>query len=135
MSADWLQLLALPGYLGELYGGNPPSVEACDLFYVHIDERENSVTLGFDTREFPVSPPREWTERALNAFEFYLVFTGVSDLWITGWGASEAKQVTIGHSDGHVFEVVLGSDTSGVGFRASAARLAKTRAYLASGSP
>ncbi|MFJ8195415.1 Imm50 family immunity protein [Streptomyces sp. NPDC096152] len=135
MNADWSQLLASPEHLGELYDGRLPSPQTCDLFYVHIDEREKSVTLGFDTREFPVNPPEQWVLKRFNAFEFYLVFTGVEDLWVTGWGASVAKLATVGHLGAQVFEVILGSRESGIGFRGSAARMAKTRAYLASGSP
>jgi hypothetical protein len=93
MVADWLQLLASPQYLGELYDGSPPSLEACDLFYVHIDERGNSVTLGFDTRSFPVNPLEEWEGKELNAFEFHLVFSDVAGLQVTGWGASEATDL------------------------------------------
>ncbi|WP_406330413.1 hypothetical protein [Streptomyces sp. NBC_00203] len=72
---------------------------------MHIDERENSVTLGFDTRSFPSNPPEEWVEKGL----------------ATHGGA--------------FFEVVLGSEDSGIAFRAAKARLAKARGYLASDSP
>ncbi|WP_406474636.1 Imm50 family immunity protein [Streptomyces sp. NBC_01615] len=135
MSADWLQLLASPGYLGGLYDGAPPSPDVCDLFYVHIDERGNSVTLGFDTRSFPVNPLEEWEGKGFNAFEFHLVFAEVEGLQVTGWGASEAKEIRLAIGDGDFFEVALGFEGSGIIFRASTARLAKTRAYLASDSP
>ncbi|MFD4563178.1 Imm50 family immunity protein [Streptomyces sp. NPDC058467] len=135
MSADWLQLLASSGYLGGLYDGAPPSPDVCDLFYVHIDERENSVTLGFDTRSFPVNPPEEWKAKDFNAFEFHLVFSGVERLHVTGWGASEAKKIQLAVRGGGFFEVVLGLEGSGIAFRAPTARLGKVRAYLASDSP
>jgi hypothetical protein len=131
MSAELFQLLASAAYLGELYAGVPPLPGACDLFYVHIDEREDSVTLGFDTRIFPVNPPAEWEGKDFNAFEFYLVFTEVDDLRVTGWGAPEARAIDLTVLDGGLFEVALGAAESGVTFRASAVRLAKTRAYLA----
>ncbi|MFI6489343.1 Imm50 family immunity protein [Streptomyces sp. NPDC050564] len=135
MHADWLQLLASPDHLGELYGGAPPSPEVCDLFYVHIDERGRSVTLGFDTRSFPVNPPREWEVGKLNAFEFHLVFAQVEGLQVTGWGASEAQKIHLAIHDGGSFEVVLGHEDSGIAFRASTACLARPRAYLASDRP
>ncbi|WUW86846.1 immunity 50 family protein [Streptomyces sp. NBC_01451] len=58
---------------------------------MHIDERDDSVTLGFDTRAFPVNLPPEWRGKGFNAFEFHLFFTGVTGLRVTGWGASEAS--------------------------------------------
>ncbi|UIX31125.1 Imm50 family immunity protein [Streptomyces sp. GQFP] len=122
MSADWSQLLASAEYLGELYDGVPPSTDAYDLFYVHIDEREDSVTLGFDTRAFPVNLP------------FHLFFTGVTGLRVTGWGASEVKAIDLTAHDGGHFDVALGSEASGITFRAAAARLTRTRAYLAWGN-
>lgn len=135
MSADWSQLLASAEYLGELYDGAPPPTDACDLFYVHIDEREDSVTLGFDTRVFPVNVPPEWREKNFNAFEFHLFFTGVAGLRVTGWGASEAKVIDLTARDGGHFDVALGSEASGIAFRAAGARLTRTRAYLAGDNP
>ncbi|MFI1354028.1 Imm50 family immunity protein [Streptomyces sp. NPDC020898] len=135
MSADWSQFLASAEYLGELYDGAPPSTDAYDLFYVHIDERENSVTLGFDTRAFPVNLPSEWRGKDFNAFEFHLFFTEVTGLRVTGWGASEAKVIDLTVRDGGHVDVALGSEASGIAFRAAAARLSRTRAYLASDNP
>ncbi|MFI0965032.1 Imm50 family immunity protein [Streptomyces sp. NPDC021080] len=133
MSADWSRLLASPHHLGNLYGSSPPSAASCDPFYVHIDERENSVTLGFDTRILPANTPPEWQEKGFNAFEFHLVFEGVTGLRVTGWDAAAAGKIdmTVGPE---FFEVLLGSRESGIAFHASTARLAGTRAYLASDS-
>ncbi|MDQ0932311.1 hypothetical protein QFZ49_002241 [Streptomyces turgidiscabies] len=50
---------------------------------------------------------------------------------VTGWGAPEARAIDLTVLDGGLFDVALGSEESGVAFRASAVRLAKTRAYLA----
>lgn len=135
MSGDWTRILSAPDFLGELYGDVPPAPDRCDLAYVHIDERENSVTLGFDTRHLPEDSPEEWAGKDFNVFAFSIVFTGVDDLRVTGWGAAEARQVDVSVQPGGVFDVVLGSEGSGITFRAPAARLAGTRAYLASGSP
>ncbi|NEC87637.1 Imm50 family immunity protein [Streptomyces sp. SID12501] len=135
MSADWSRLLASPEYLGKLYDGAPPPTGACDLFYVHIDEREDSVTLGFDTRVFPVNLLPEWRGKNFNAFEFHLFFTGVTGVRVTGWGASEAKVIDLTVRDRGHLDVALGSEASGLAFRAASVRLAGTRAYLATGNP
>ncbi|WP_244184234.1 Imm50 family immunity protein [Streptomyces cellostaticus] len=102
---------------------------------MHIDEREDSVTLGFDTRLFPVNPPVEWEGKGFNAFEFHLVFTGVTGFRATGWGAAEAKDVRVFLRDGGGLGVELGPEGSGIVFRAAAVRLAGPRAYRASDSP
>ncbi|MFI6561551.1 Imm50 family immunity protein [Streptomyces sp. NPDC050534] len=135
MGADWRRLLSSQGFLAAQYGDLPPAPDACRLFYVHFDERGNSATLGFETREFPVNPLQEWVEKGLNAFEFYLTFTHLTDLRVTGWGHTEAQRVGLAvDEDGRLLDVTVGSDTSGIAFRASAVRLSKSRAYLASGS-
>ncbi|MET7454693.1 Imm50 family immunity protein [Streptomyces sp. NPDC005574] len=135
MPADWTRLLASPEFLGPLYDGNPPPPEVCDLFYVHIDERAHSVTLGFDTRVFPSIPAPGWEEQGLNAFEFHLVFTGVERLRVTGWGAGEARSIDLSVTADGGLRVLLGTESSGVTFRAETLRMAKTRAYPASDIP
>ncbi|MFE0509762.1 hypothetical protein [Streptomyces sp. NPDC058964] len=102
MGADWMRLL-----------------EAHDwgLSYLHIDERGDSVTLGFERGE------------GKDGFEFFVVFTGVDGLRVTGWGAAEAKEVRVSVLDGGVFDVRLGFPESGIVFRAPAARLTRSRAY------
>ncbi|MEU6549752.1 hypothetical protein ABZ915_05580 [Streptomyces sp. NPDC046915] len=114
MGGDWLGLVEAGGY---------------GLFYVHIDERGDSVTLGFGKVE-------EGEGR-----DFYVVFTGVRRLMVTGWGAEEAKDVRVSVREGEGegedegedegFDVVLGAPRSGITFRAAAARLAKSRTYPA----
>ncbi|MHC3475514.1 Imm50 family immunity protein [Streptomyces sp. 7R007] len=121
MSADGTLLLRSPDQLGE-------------PFYVHIDERGNSVTLGFLTRGLPRDAPAEWREKGFNAVESTFVCEGLAELRVTGWGAAEAKSVDVVVRDAGV-EVVLGSEESGISFRARTVRLARTRAYLASDSP
>lgn len=135
MDANWRRLLASDDVLNAVYGDAPPAPDACRLFYVHFDERGNSATLGFETRQFPMDPPAEWVEKGLNAFEFYLAFTGVTGLRVTGWGRAEAQRIeVVAVGGGQAVSVSLGSEESGIVFRASAVRLAKSRAYLASDS-
>ncbi|MGW7254956.1 Imm50 family immunity protein [Streptomyces sp. NPDC054834] len=108
MSGDWLGLVEAGGY---------------GLFYVHIDERGDSVTLGFEKVE------------EAEGFEFYVVFAGVRRLMVTGWGAEEAQdvRVSVREDEDEGFDVVLGAPRSGIAFRAAAARLAKSRTYPAGG--
>ena len=134
MSADWSLLLASPEYLGELYDGAPPSDDSCEPFYVHVDERGHSVTLGFHTKILPTRTPQEWREKGYNAFEFYLVFEGVEELRVTAWGAPQAGTIDLTVHDG-LFRVVLGPADTGIAFRAASARLARKRPYLASDNP
>jgi hypothetical protein len=135
MSADWLRLLASHDFLGRLYDAAPPSVDLCRLGYVHIDERAHSVTLAFDTKSLPVRIPSDWEGRELNTLEFYLVFTDVERLEVTGWGAAVAKEVDLTLHEDRSLDVVLGTVESGMAFRASAVHLGRTRPYLASDSP
>jgi hypothetical protein len=104
MNADWMRLLGSHGW---------------GLSYVHIDERGDSVTLGFERRD------------GGEGFEFFVVFAGVDGLRVTGWGADQAKEVRVSVLDGGGFDVVLGSRESGIVFRATGARLSKSRAYPA----
>ncbi|RZU37343.1 hypothetical protein EV284_2509 [Streptomyces sp. BK022] len=93
----------------------------CRLHYVHIDERGDSVTLGFD------AGPTSGTER----FEFYLLFTGVVDLHVSGWTPPDAQEILIAPDREGGYAVSLGPQRSGVRFRATAVEVARTRTYLA----
>jgi hypothetical protein len=132
-ASDWQRLLASPGYLGELYDV-PPSPDSCDLFYVHIDERGDSITLGFDTRNFPSSPPVEWQEKGLNAFEFYLTFTDVEDLCVSGWGPPAVKNIELAPQGNGRIAATISSEGSSIAFHAEFLSLARKRAYLAQDS-
>lgn len=132
-ASSWRKILGSPGFLGELYEGIPPTVTQCDLFYVHIDERDDSVTLGFDTRSLPSNPHPEWLERPYNSLEFYLIFSDVTEFRATGWGRIEASEIDITAAPGQKIAVVLGSKESGISFRAASMSLASTRVYLAAG--
>jgi hypothetical protein len=131
MSAEWERLLTSQDRLGTLYGDAPPKPEDCHLFYVHLDERDKSVTLGFETRRLPARMPGEWAVKEFNTVEFYLVFPDVMGFRATGWGASEARRVRLKAREGGLFEVTLGTTASGIRFEAPAPRLTKVRPYLA----
>ncbi|MFJ4690027.1 Imm50 family immunity protein [Streptomyces sp. NPDC088766] len=113
----------------------PPAPEKCDLFYVHIDERGDSVTLGFETVHLPSHPLPEWSEKPYNRLEFYLLFCGVTEIAVAGWTASEAESFGVSAVPEKEIAVRLGRDQAGMRFRASSVRLANTRVYLAAESP
>jgi hypothetical protein len=131
MSAEWERLLTSQDNLGSLYGDSPPKPEDCHLFYVHLDERDKSVTLGFETRQMPAEIPEEWAGNQFNTAEFYLVFADVAGFQANGWGASEARHVRLIVREDGLFEVTLGTTASGIWFQAPAPRLTKLRTYLA----
>ncbi|QES47704.1 hypothetical protein DEJ50_07625 [Streptomyces venezuelae] len=86
--------------LTELYGGRPPELGDCLLFSVHIDERDASVTLGFETRELPARPKAEWAGTVYNTFFFSLVFPGVAGLRVRGVLAEEHREVSLAAAPG-----------------------------------
>jgi hypothetical protein len=129
--SDWLRLTDNPEALAPLYT-RPPELTSFDLFSVHIDERDTSLTLGFALDSLPERPPAEWTEKGLNAFEFFLTFEGISHLHIDGWCGShpDALTLTTGAPGG------IRTEIRGDGFSASwdarRVRVLRTRAYSAS---
>ncbi|MGW5368434.1 Imm50 family immunity protein [Streptomyces sp. NPDC004009] len=134
-ASEWRRLLGDAHLLGGLYEGRPPTPDECELFYVHADERGDSVTVGFDTRRLPSCPDTAWGDVTYNRFEFYLSFFDVADLRVTGWGAREARSVDLAASPGGAIRVSSGDAGSGIHFTASSMRLAHARVYLASEVP
>lgn len=133
--SDWVSLLGGFRFLGELYPDVPPAPEQCELFYVHIDERGDSVTLGFETGRLPSHPPPEWSEKPYNRLEFHLLFCGVTEIAVAGWTAAEAESFGISAVSEKEIAVRLGRDQAGMRFRAASVRLANTRVYLAAETP
>ncbi|MEV7241671.1 Imm50 family immunity protein [Streptomyces sp. NPDC093248] len=134
-ASEWQRILGDPSMLGELYGGRSPALDECELFYVHADERDNSVTVGFDTARVPSYPRSEWGEVAYNRFEFYLLFSDVTGFQVNGWGMREARDFDIAAAPGGAVEASFGDAGTGIHFMASSMRLARTRVYLASDVP
>ncbi|MEV8586766.1 Imm50 family immunity protein [Streptomyces sp. NPDC051180] len=133
-ASDWTSLVESAKGITDLYA-TPPSLNggACELFYVHIDERGTSVTLGFETSAMPSYPPAAWTAKEYNTLEFHVKFTGVKGLRIAGWDSS-ARHATVGLSrvEGDAGLVVsLEGPGSFLGFTASASSVTRVRPYLA----
>ncbi|MFJ2822334.1 Imm50 family immunity protein [Streptomyces toxytricini] len=115
--------------LQALYGTHPvPDLNTCHSFHVHVDERDTSVTLGFETQQLPPHPKPEWTAKAYNTLCFWLEFTGVSDLRVHGILAEAERSVRITHGD--TIRVAIHSNTRSMAFTATTARVSHTRVYL-----
>ncbi|MFG2297742.1 Imm50 family immunity protein [Streptomyces sp. NPDC048603] len=83
-----------PGELAELYDA-PPDPGACRMFSVHVDERDASVTLGFETGLLPARPRPEWAGTAYNTFVFSMVFRAVADLRVRGILADAEREMSL----------------------------------------
>ncbi|TXJ70913.1 hypothetical protein E2C11_35505 [Streptomyces lavendulae] len=92
----------------------PSALSSHDLFYVHLDERQCSVTLGFATQESHV------------AFEFFLVFTDVRNVLMRGWGPPGRKNVRL-ESTGGVITASIEAQGSSLSFEAADMAMLRTR--------
>ncbi|MFJ7775267.1 Imm50 family immunity protein [Streptomyces yangpuensis] len=118
--------------LAELYD-TPPELSSCPLYYVHVDERDTSVTLGFETARLPDRPEPDWERGAYNTLRFFVVFSGVEDLRMAGLAAGHpdgGDHVLIsGSGDGRVRVTVTGPARS-LGFSAATSAVTRTRVCL-----
>ncbi|MFI7012149.1 hypothetical protein [Streptomyces sp. NPDC050145] len=96
-------------------------MDGSDLFYVHLDERERSVTLGFAR------------ERGSEGFEFFLRFPEARDVRVRGWEHPGRKAVRVTGGGGEDGEdgvwVVVASEGSLLRFRAAGVAVARTRTF------
>lgn len=130
-TSDWADLLVEPQRVHDIFRA-APDLSECSLFYFHIDERNTSVTLGFDTRMVPDNPLPEWRKSDYNAFEFFITFTSVTNLRISGWGGSASRSVKVSRSDEGDLTVFINSTEEAISFQADSASLSRSRVYLAS---
>ncbi|HEY8983398.1 MAG TPA: Imm50 family immunity protein [Streptomyces sp.] len=130
-ASDWAEIIGSLDGLGRFYGDSVPAPGDCKIFYAHVDERGESVTVGLETRVMPLRPADAWSDTVYNALEFYLVFSGVEDFLVDRWGCSEAAQFDLGLDEDGMVSVVLGSESSGIRFRAASVGVEKVRVYLA----
>ncbi|QNS04145.1 hypothetical protein [Streptomyces xanthii] len=92
--------------------------EGSDLFYVHLDERERSVTLGFAR------------ERGSEGSEFFLRFPEARDVRVRGWTHPGRKDVRVTRGDpGDGVAVDVSSQGSSLSFRAAGITVARTRSF------
>ncbi|MEU5811732.1 Imm50 family immunity protein [Streptomyces sp. NPDC047718] len=121
---DWPELRAL-------YGTDPlPDLGTCTLFHVHIDERDTSVTFGFETQQLPQHPKPEWSDKPYNTLAFWIEFTGVAGLRMSGIRAEAERSVRItGGNTAEGLRVAVDSDNRSIAFSATASRVSHTRVY------
>lgn len=131
---EWPLALTSARYLQAVYGDTPPALRECTLSHVHIDERGRSVTLGLETEVMPSPLPDEWRTKGLNTCEFFIVFRYAESVRIRGWDASVANAVAVSRSPEGCVSVSIGSEGSGMRFRAASASVTRVRGYLASRS-
>ncbi|MEV8531993.1 Imm50 family immunity protein [Streptomyces sp. NPDC051211] len=125
--------LSGPNELSELFGGGPPALGDCLLFSVHIDERDTSVTLGFETRELPTRPKAEWAGTVYNTFVFSVLFPRVAGLSLRGILAEEHREVSLTPApEGRIAVSVTGPHRS-LEFTAAGARVVGTAVRLQGG--
>jgi hypothetical protein len=128
--SDWASAFGDATALTDLYDAIPP-LSTCDLLTLLVDERGDSVTIGFETAELPTRPPAEWDGAPYNTVEFALRFTDITDLRISGWDAGARHGITVGlHQDGRI-RVRVDRPGTRLSFTASTATVARPRAYLA----
>ncbi len=119
--------------LAALYA-TPPDLSTCPLYHVHVDERDTSVTLGFETPQLPDHPRPEWEEKQYNTLCFFVVFTGVDELRATGIAAEHPdrrdRTVRVTRTDTGRQRVSVTSDNRTLAFSAAASAVTLTRVYL-----
>ncbi len=121
-SSDWSELQSLYG------AESMPDLDTCRFFYVHMDERDGSVTFGFETQEMPEHPKSAWKEQEYNTLCFWIEFTDVADLRVLGIRAEAERTVLI--TDGDVLRVSVESDTRSIAFSAGSLRVSHSEVYL-----
>ncbi|MGW7287510.1 Imm50 family immunity protein [Streptomyces sp. NPDC054847] len=130
---EWTDLLEEPWNTRETLSA-PPELGNCRLDSCHIDERDTSVTLGFDTRRVPGSSIPGYDASQTNALEFFVTFTSVTGLRISGWGGAAGGSVRMFRSESGGIEVTVDASAGQISFQARSALLSRARAYLASGA-
>lgn len=130
-ASEWADLLAEPWSTRETLSA-PPELDDCTLDSCHIDERDTSVTLGFDTRRVPDSSIPGSAESQANALEFFVTFMSVAELRISGWTGEVGGTVSMSRSESGGIAVSIDSSAWRISFQARTALLTRARAYLAS---
>ncbi|MFE5807671.1 Imm50 family immunity protein [Streptomyces sp. NPDC056491] len=127
--APWPELAALYD--------TPPELSSCPLYDVHVDERDTSVTLGLQTAQLPDHPEPEWTRSTYNTLRFFIVFTGVEDLRMTGIASEHpdrhdrtVRVTGAGPGGGGRSWVSVTSGSRTIGFSAAASAVTGTRVCL-----
>ncbi|MFD0275668.1 Imm50 family immunity protein [Kitasatospora sp. NPDC127111] len=92
---DWTALLADPQPVRDVLGVPVPPLAAFNLFVAHFDERDSSLTVAFEAFEAPAGALAEWAGNGHDALEFFLVFTGVTEVEVDGWSHRPTNTVIL----------------------------------------
>jgi Immunity protein 50 len=95
---DWSAHVANPKTLRDVLGSRPRPLLDYRLDFVHVDERESSITLGFHSRTVPDGVADLWQARGHDAVKFSLACTGVTDLVVDGWTGEPLMTATVSGS-------------------------------------
>ncbi len=94
----------------------PSALSGHDLFYVHLDERQCSATLGFTGQE------------GHDGFEFFLAFTDVRNVSVRGWGPPGRKDVRLERTENGI-TVSVATQGSSLNFEAADMTTPRTRSF------
>ncbi|MFJ7154394.1 Imm50 family immunity protein [Streptomyces sp. NPDC101118] len=121
-----------PGPLAALHDlyDTPPGLAECRLFSVHVDERDVSVTLRFETSALPDRPRPAWTGRPYNTFCFSLLFSGVAALRLRGLLADGESETSLRPTEDDRLAVTVAGPHRLIEFTAATATLAAPEVRL-----
>ncbi|MEU2794760.1 Imm50 family immunity protein [Streptomyces sp. NPDC007100] len=132
--SSWVGLLEDPR-VADLYFDEAPDLGRCDLFSVHIDERDTGLTLGMDILRLPDKLLPEWEGKNFNAFTFFLTFAMIEDLDFGGWQYTPIQSVDIRREGERRIRVEIHGQDESLRFTADAIRMSGVKAYRASSTP
>lgn len=99
------------------------------LFTLNIDNNLSTLTLAFDIREIPDTPPNKWKSIEYNACRIGITCSEVTSLTISNLPIREIFQLSIKNFEsGHL--VRIASETSEIKFITSSLRLREPSVYL-----
>jgi Immunity protein 50 len=116
--------VANPQSVRDVLGSPPRPLVDYRLDFVHVDERESSVTLGFHSRTVPDGVAELWQARGHNAVAFCLICTSVTDFVVAGWTSEPLATATVSGST-----VVLEGAVTRISFEAGRIRAEPPRGY------
>ncbi|WP_419183309.1 Imm50 family immunity protein [Pseudomonas moraviensis] len=99
------------------------------LFTLNIDNNLSTLTLAFDIREIPDTPPKKWESIGYNACRIGITCSEVTSLTTSNLPTREIFQLSIKNFEsGHL--VCIASETSEIKFITSSLRLREPSVYL-----
>lgn len=103
------------------------------LFALNIDNNLSTLTLAFDIREIPDTPPKKWDLIGYNACRIGITCNNVKDLTTSNIPTQQTLNLSI-QLIGNEYSVSATSDTSEVKFITSSLRLREPSVYLTESS-